>query len=183
MLSNRVRLIVVAAAVGTIATGALVTVAAADDDSDRIRVRLSGYQEDPMPVSTEGWGEFSVWIDERDEEIKYKLRYDDLEGSVTQAHIHFGGVAQSGGVSAWLCDSTTNPAPAPTDPPSCPADGSVSGTIEPADVVGPAAQGIEAGAFDELVDAIRARTTYVNVHSTKYPAGEIRSQLTHRGHR
>ena len=53
----------------------------------------------------------------------------------------------------------------------------VAGTIRAADVVGPTAQGIEPGEFAELVAAVRAGVTYVNVHSTKYPGGEIRAQL------
>jgi hypothetical protein len=31
--------------------------------------------------------------------------------------------------------------------------------------------------FDELVRAIRAGVTYVNVHSETFPGGEIRGQL------
>ena len=44
----------------------------------------------------------------------------------------------------------------------------------------PAAQGIAAGEFNELVAAIRAGATYANVHSTKYEGGEIRAQLDSR---
>lgn len=167
-------------AIGFLGAGAVATVAAADGD-DPIRVRLSGYQEDPAPISTEAWGEFRMWVD--DDHIRYRLRYAGLEGEVTQAHIHFAGRHQSGGISAWLCDTTHAPAPTTVDPPTCRPAGTVSGTIEPDDVVGPAAQGIEPGEFDELLDAIKAQTTYVNVHSLKYPAGELRSQLTFRNHR
>jgi hypothetical protein len=31
--------------------------------------------------------------------------------------------------------------------------------------------------MDELIKAIRAGATYVNVHSTTWPGGEIRSQI------
>lgn len=179
MAIKRVRLAVTALALGTVAAGTLVTVAVADDDSTRIKVRLSGYQEDPVPRSTTGFGEFRMKGDGDDEEITYRLKFDDLEGEVTMAHIHFGGQAQSGGISAWLCGTSTNPGPAGT--PTCPAGGGkVSGTITANDVVGPADQGIAAGEFEELLDAIKAETTYVNVHSTLYPGGEIRSQLRHR---
>ena len=47
----------------------------------------------------------------------------------------------------------------------------------PDNVIGPAAQGIAAGEFAELVRAIRAGATYVNVHTTVHPGGEIRKQL------
>ena len=44
-------------------------------------------------------------------------------------------------------------------------------------MIGPANQGIAAGEFDELVRAIRAGVTYANVHSEKFPGGEIRGQI------
>jgi len=60
----------------------------------------------------------------------------------------------------------------------------VTGVITPAHVVAQTPnQGIEAGAFDELVNALRARVAYANVHSTKWPGGEIRGQLGKRRHR
>ena len=50
-----------------------------------------------------------------------------------------------------------------------------------ADVIGPTGQGIEPGALDELLAAIRDGKTYANVHTTKWTAGEIRSQIEHIG--
>ena len=44
-------------------------------------------------------------------------------------------------------------------------------------MIGPAGQGVEAGSFAELVRAIRAGYTYVNVHTTRWPGGEIRGQI------
>jgi hypothetical protein len=35
-----------------------------------------------------------------------------LKASVTQAHIHFGQRHTVGGIVVWLCQTTTNPAPA-----------------------------------------------------------------------
>lgn len=61
----------------------------------------------------------------------------------------------------------------------CPAtEGTVTGVIDAADIL-PAVpdRGIEAGAFEEFVKAIRAGHTYVNVHTTKWPGGEIRGQI------
>lgn len=137
--------------------------------------KLSGYQEDPLVLSTTGTGEFVAQVDTDAQEIRYSLSYAALEGDVLQAHIHLGGHAQSGAISVFLCSNLGN-GPAGTQPcPSAPA--TVSGTITAADVLGPVNQGIAAGEFDELVAALRAGATYVNVHSAKYPGGEIRAQL------
>jgi hypothetical protein len=56
-------------------------------------------------------------------------------------------------------------------------DGGAKGVIEPADVIGPEAQGIAPGEFDELVRAMKAGVTYANVHSELFPGGEIRGQI------
>jgi hypothetical protein len=171
-MKGRLRLAVAIAVVAALAV--VVTTAIAGGGND-IRERLTGYEEDPLVLSTTGTGTFHAWIDESGEQIFYRLSYQDLEGDVTQAHIHFGGRHQSGGISVFLCSNL--PAP-PAGTPACPRpDGTVSGTLVAADVIGPAAQGIEPGAFGELVDAIRAGVTYANVHSTKYEGGEIRAQL------
>jgi hypothetical protein len=97
-------------------------------------------------------------------------------GTVTQAHIHIGAPAIAGGISAFLC---TNLANGPAGTPACPAaPASVTGTITPAQVVGPAAQGVQPGEFAELVRALRAGAAYANVHTTTFPAGEIRGQIS-----
>jgi len=53
----------------------------------------------------------------------------------------------------------------------------ITGTITPADVIGPTGQGIAPGEWNELAAAIRAGVAYANVHSTTQPAGEIRGQI------
>jgi CHRD domain len=168
--------VAVAGAIVT-ATALAGTVAFAGGGSS-ISETLSGYQEDPLTLSTPGTGEFQASIRAKHQEITYQLSYADLEAPVTQAHIHFGGRAQSGGIAVFLCSNLAN-GPAGTQ--ACPpAPATVSGTIEPDDVIGPAGQGIGAGEFGELVDAIRGGVTYANVHSEKYPGGEIRAQLEER---
>jgi hypothetical protein len=177
--------IVLAVGVILTATAAGTSVASSGDSIDgrhgsSLQVRLSGYEEDPLVVSTTGAGTFRAQISDRRQEISYRLSYERLEGNVLQAHIHFGGRAQSGGISVFLCTNLGN-GPAGTQ--LCPAaPGSVSGVLRPADVIGPAGQGIAAGQFEELADAIREGTTYVNVHSSLYPGGEIRAQLDHHHH-
>ena len=138
-----------------------------------LQARLDGYQEVPALSSTAA-GRFKASVDRRNQVIAYVLSYDALEGAVQQAHIHVGQRGVSGGITVFLCTNLGNSAvPVPSCPPP-PA--TISGTIVPGDIVGPAAQGIEPGAFSELVNAIDEDVAYVNVHTTKWPGGEIRGQ-------
>jgi hypothetical protein len=135
-----------------------------------VRAHLTGYQEVPS-ISTTGRGRFIADIDDDNQVITYQLSYSGLEGATTtQAHIHFAQRSVNGSISAFLCGGG--------DKPACPATaGTVIGEIDSADVIGPTDRGIEPGAFGELVRAIRAGLTYANVHTDKWPGGEIRGQI------
>ena len=165
-------------AMGVAAGGVVVTgTAGGAGNGGKVETRLSGFEEVPA-VMTTGEGEFFARVSRSGQEIRYRLEYEGLEGGTTptQAHIHIGQEGASGGISAWLCGSATNPGPAGTQ--ACPAQpAAISGTIRPENVVGPDGQGVAPGEFAELVRAIRAGFAYANVHTTKYGAGEIRGQL------
>ena len=147
----------------------------------KISELLTGYEEVPS-VSTTGSGTFNARISNDESRIDWELSYSDLEGAVQQAHIHFGQKGVNGGISVFLCTNLGN-GPAGTQP--CPAPpATISGTIVAADVspnipatAAARTQGINTGEIDELIKAIRAGATYVNVHSTLWPGGEIRSQI------
>jgi hypothetical protein len=169
-----------------LAIGSTATLAA----DNKFEARLSGYNEVHFAagppaalrgaISTKAQGSFKAEIDEGGEIIRYELSYGDLEGAVTQSHIHFGQHHTVGGIVVWLCQTAGTPAPAEVAglTPSCPASGTVTGTIVPAQVLAQAAQGFALGEFAELVRAIRAGATYANVHSTLHPPGEIRGQIS-----
>jgi hypothetical protein len=53
----------------------------------------------------------------------------------------------------------------------------VTGTITPADIGGPAGQGIAPGEFNEVLRALRSGNVYANIHTATYPSGEIRGQV------
>ena len=166
-------------AVAVLAAGLLVaSLAGASGGKKNLKADdLTGYQENP-DVSTGATGSFEATIDDDAQTITYELTYSGIEGgTVSASHIHFGKRAVNGGVAAFLCSGG--------DKPACPATaGTVTGVIDAADVIGPAGQGIGAGEFDELVAAMRAGHTYVNVHSTggtpAWPGGEIRAQTNDR---
>ena len=141
--------------------------AAAWEDQDTFVARLTGFQETPS-ISTRARGRFEAQIGRG--EIRYTLSYENLEASVTAAHIHFAQRHVAGGIVAFLCGGGNKPA--------CPSpSGTVSGTITASNIIGPAAQGIAPGEFREVVRALRVGATYANVHSTTFPAGEIRGQI------
>ncbi|HEY6087124.1 MAG TPA: CHRD domain-containing protein [Burkholderiaceae bacterium] len=102
-------------------------------------------------------------LDKASNTLRYEISYAGLEGDVRQSHVHIG---QCG----------VNPSPVASTPP-CVQSGTVSGVLSAADVVGPAGQGIAPTEFAEVLAAIRAGVAYVNVHSSKFPGGEIRGQL------
>ncbi len=180
------------------ALGAAAPVIANDSNASKYGARLSGYNEvhfvagtatPPVApalrgaISTAAKGSFTAKIDDRAESISYELTYEGLEGTVTQAHIHFGQHHSVGGIVVWLCGTGAPGLAGPAGTPTCPTAGTVTGTIIPAQVL-VTSQGIAAGEFDELVRAIRAGATYANVHSTLHPLGEIRGQLREgNGHR
>ncbi|MEM4333808.1 MAG: CHRD domain-containing protein [Nitrososphaerota archaeon] len=128
---------------------------------------LSGFNEVPS-VASNGFGFAIVTISEDEKSITFELTYYDL-ANVSMAHIHFGRDGHVGGVAVWLCGGPK---------PACPTSyGKVTGTRTASDVVALPAQGLNAGDFDQLIKAIRAGAAYVNVHTAKFPAGEIRGQL------
>jgi hypothetical protein len=176
------KLLAVLASTGALAGGGVALAHGGGDrdfghsDGSSFHAVLSGYQEVPA-VSTPASGKFKARLD--DGAVSWRLSYRNLEGAVQQAHVHFGQFAVNGGVSAFLC---SNLAGAPAGVQRCPAaPATISGTIEADDVVGPVEQGIGPGELDELLAAMRAGVTYANVHSDKFPNGEIRGQIHSHG--
>jgi hypothetical protein len=140
-------------------------------------LQLSGYNEAPNVLNSPATGTFSATLDDQAQTISYTLTYSGFTSNVLQAHIHFGTRYAASGIALFLCSNLGN-GPAGTQ--ACPTTaGTVTGTLHPADVVGPTAQGIPAGAagWNAVVNAIRAGLTYANVHTQNFPGGEIRVQL------
>ena len=149
------------------------TAAVAHNDSGKGKARLDSYQETPMTLSTPATGSFRIRMASGG--LKYKLRYEGFTSTVLFAHIHLGARGLTGGVIAFLCGGG--------DKPACPqGSGTVEGTIDAADVIGPAAQGIAPGELTEVVKALRKGAVYANVHSQNFQGGEIRGQIGNNGH-
>jgi hypothetical protein len=157
---------------------AIVVAATTAQSGDEFSANLLGYEEVPA-ISTTGGGSFRARVTGGGTTIDYRLSYSGLS-NVFAAHIHFGQMSVNGGVSAFLCGGG--------DKPTCPpSGGTVTGTIDAADVIGPTGQGIAPGQIDELIAAMMSGVTYVNVHTSDgvdppntgpgdFPGGEIRGQ-------
>jgi hypothetical protein len=159
----------VAVAIAVLLLGAGDQAVSAQQGPRSFGASLHGFEEVPA-VSSTGSGRFAARLVDGGNALEYTLSYDGLEGSTTTgAHIHLGQAGVNGGVAAFLCGGAA---------PACPAGGgTVSGVIAAADVIGPAGQGIDPGEFHELLRAMRAGATYVNVHTDKHMGGEIRGQV------
>jgi hypothetical protein len=130
---------------------------------------LTGAAEvaDP-PVETRATGQAVFRLSRDGTELDYRLIVANIQ-DVMMAHIHLAPPDANGPVVAWLY---------PDGPPPQLLAGRSSGvlavgTIQAADLVGP----LEGASLEELTDALRAGNAYVNVHTSAYPAGEIRGQI------
>ena len=107
--------------------------------------------------------------------LNYTLTYSNLGTPVTQSHIHFGRARVPGGIIVFLCSNLGN---GPAGTPACPnPSATVTGMLTPASVIGPTPQNITPGNFQGLVTALTTQSAYGNIHTTQFPAGEIRGEI------
>lgn len=144
----------------------LLTAAGHDNGDRNFKADLSGSEEVPSVV-TETTGKATFHANRDLTELRYKLQIDNGDDilAVAGAHIHCGPAGANGPVAAFLAGAM---------PPSG-VDGSIDirATLTDASVL-PTACGTT---IADLVDAMRAGNTYVNVHSAANPGGEIRGQI------
>lgn len=129
---------------------------------------LVGDNEVP-PINSAGKASFSLTIGST---ITFTMTYSGVSSSPIFSHIHFAPRKVAGGVMIFLCGGGGQPA--------CPTttSGTFSGTITAANVTGPTAQGVAAGDLTSALEIIRDGEGYVNLHTTNFPGGEIRGQLS-----
>ena len=138
----------------------LAGIACDDNNGDRSTFAapsLSGANEVP-PTGSTAVG--SASFDVQGGTVTYTLELHGIT-NVTAAHIHLGAVAGNGPVAVNLF----------TGPTTGPVDGVlVQSTFSAADIQG----GLS---LESLLDQMRNNITYVNVHTTAFPDGEIRGQI------
>ena len=147
--------------------------------------KFSGFQEvgglgagETGAILSTGQATLKLTLDQTAKTLAYTLTYSGL-ANVLQSHIHFGKKHVAGGIMVFFCSNLGN---GPAGTPACPDDSSgevtVTGTITPGSVVGPAAQNITAGDFAGVIAALASNTAYGNIHTKQFPAGEIRGQIS-----
>jgi hypothetical protein len=168
----RTRLFALSLLLGILGPLAVSGPAATAADDAHFRAGLDAFQEIPSKL-TGGHGTFRAALSGG--ALSYELTYAGLSTPAVVAHIHFAQRGVNGGIFAFLCGGGGKPA--------CPpAGGTVTGTIAAADILAPAPdQGLAAGDFAGALRALRSGNTYANVHSTRFPAGEIRGQIRTEG--
>ena len=123
--------------------------------TDRIQfvTNLDGGQETP-PVETIANGSGMVYLDRASKKLLWEISYNDLSSPVTAAHFHGPvgpGVAAGVQLKIAPTNATTN---------------RIAG---------------EATLTDEQMRQVLGGLWYVNIHTEKYPDGEIRGQVENAG--
>jgi aldose sugar dehydrogenase len=152
--------------------GAVYQIASSRPRTRNFVAPADGSQEVP-PNESKARGNATFKLNKDGTELSYKLTVANLH-NITQAHIHLGAAGVNGSVVAWLY---------PSAPPSHLIPGRSSGvlaegTITSANLVGPLA----GKTLSDLLDLMRAEATYINVHTSQFPPGEIRGQIRPSGH-
>ena len=108
---------------------------------------LNAGQEVPHPAGAMSGASGKFTASVSGTQITWKLTFSHLTGAATAAHIHTGKKGVEGAVIVPLCGPCKSPA-------------SGTGTVT-----------------SSQLKAMKAGTTYVNVHTAKNPNGEIRGQI------
>jgi CHRD domain len=118
----------------------------------------------PIETNATGLAEFRPILNENT--VTYTLNVTDID-NVTAAHIHSGKQGQNGPIVITLFK------------PDIPTPKMVSGLLSEGDITADNLQGPLAGKqLSELLSSMHSMGLYVNVHTTQYPDGEIRGQIS-----
>jgi hypothetical protein len=128
---------------------------------------LSGAEEVP-PADTRARGQAQFQLNRAGTEISFRLNVANIE-NVTMAHIHVGAVGVNGPVVVWLYPE----GPPPQLIPGRSNGVLATGTFTEDDLVGPLA----GQTLADLLNVMRSGDTYVNVHTSQFPGGEVRGQI------
>ena len=135
---------------------------------------LAGSNEAP-PNASPGSGSAIVTIDDALKTMRLQASFTGLTGTTTVAHIHCCTAApgaDNAGVATGVPSFPGFPTGVTSGNYDWVFDMTDPGSYSPSFVT--ASGGTVATAFDTLVAGLQAGTSYLNIHTTLYPAGEIR---------
>jgi hypothetical protein len=145
----------------------LMTLGSVSAQSKNYRANLSGGEEVP-PADTRAQGQATFQLSKDGTELHYRLIVANIE-NVTQAHIHLAPAGVNGPVVAWLY---------PAAPPAQLIPGRSQGVLAEGTITADNLVGLLAGQdLSALLSEIQAGNTYVNVHTSLFPPGEVRGQI------
>ena len=165
----------------TILVGAATVMPTAYANAQDFDAKLSGFKEvgalnaETGAIFTPGQGTLKLKLNTNLQTVNWTLTYSNVSANVTQAHIHFGKEHVPGGIMVFFCTNLGN---GPVGTQACPVNsGTISGMFTAGSVIAVPGQHITAGDFNALAQAILSKTAYANIHTTNFPAGEIRGQV------
>src|SRR5229473_2326765 len=146
-----------------------------DDGALRFSTQLSTFNEVP-PKANGAHGTFRAKLSEDGTTLSWTLTWSGLSGPPLVAHIHFG---LKGGVYPVMTYFCGGPKGNPDIPQKHDCPQTTSGSI-----AGATDQALDLHDFAGFLRALGAGSAYANMHTTRFPGGEIRGQIAaHRGDR
>ena len=152
-----------------------------NDDGVRFFTRLSTFNEVP-PKANGAHGTFRAKLSEDGTTLSWTFTWEGLTGPPLFAHIHFGLKGGNYPVMTFFCGGPKgNPAIPQKD--DCPqsTSGMITGTTNAGDIIalnsGTTDQALDSHDFAGFLRALRAGSGYANMHTTRFPGGEIRGQI------
>lgn len=137
---------------------------------------FSGSAEVP-PNASPGTGTATVTYDDVLQTIRYQIQFSGLTGTTVAAHVHLGmGPGTNGGVATQLPSLPGFPLGLSSGSYDATFSLTDEASFNPAFVA--ANGGDAAGAEAALAASLASGFGYFNIHSTEFPSGEIRADLT-----
>jgi hypothetical protein len=129
---------------------------------------LTGGEETPAALNTGMFGTVAVGVDQGSKELTVTLRVFNTPTPTTAGHIHMGSPGTPGptvlnfpaGLNGRVGDFAMTF-----------RLGDTAGVFTPRPAIG-------INTIDDVIEAVLGGNTYVNIHTTQNPGGEIRGQLT-----
>ena len=143
--------------------------------------RLSSFNEVP-PKAIGSHGTFKATLSEDGTTLNWTLTWTGLTGPPLFAHIHFAQAGVNSSVMTFLCGGPAGNPDIPAKP-DCPqtSSGSITGTTNAGDIIalnsGTSDLGLNLHDFATFLHALRVGDGYANMHTTRFPGGEIRGQI------